>query len=110
MVYFEFFLDTCGLVTDYSTVAYDYLLTNHPIAFVIDDYDDYTIGYAFDNMLDYMPGEKIKNLSDFDVFLNHISEGSDPFKKDRIKISKWANEYQDGNNAERFVKLFRDYN
>ncbi|MBQ9362594.1 MAG: CDP-glycerol glycerophosphotransferase family protein, partial [Bacteroidaceae bacterium] len=55
---YELLAVTDGMITDYSSVAFDYLLVDKPLAFALDDYENYTStrGFVFDDPLQYMPG------------------------------------------------------
>ena len=48
-----------GLVTDYSSVWVDYLLTDRPMAFVATDRDDYDRELYPTDVLDWVPGEVV---------------------------------------------------
>ena len=41
-----------ALITDYSSVAFDFMYLNRPIGYVIDDIKDYKLGFAFSNALE----------------------------------------------------------
>lgn len=77
-----------GLLSDYSSVAVDYLLLNRPIGYILADYEEYakTRGFIFENPLDYMPGEKIYGFADLKKFLGDIDDGKDEWKEARKKI------------------------
>lgn len=79
---------TDALITDYSSVAIDYLLLNKPIAFSLDDYEHYksTRGFVFDSPLDYMPGNHLFSFEDCMIFIQQISAGRDEYQTDREKI------------------------
>lgn len=59
------------LLTDYSSVYIDFLLTGKPIAFVMEDMEMFanSRGFVFDNPINYMPGELITNKESFLKFL-----------------------------------------
>lgn len=47
-----------GLLSDYSSVAVDYLLLDRPLGYVLADYNIYKEkrGFVFEDPLEYMPG------------------------------------------------------
>lgn len=63
-----------ALITDYSSVYYDYLMLDKPIGFVVDDIEDYgkMNGFVFENPLEYMPGEKIVNMEELSSFFEKL--------------------------------------
>ena len=85
---YQFLHYTDGLITDYSSIAIDYLLLNKPIAFTLDDYENYsgTRGFVFDDPKKYMPGHHIYNFEDFKQYIFDVSEGKDIYYKDRRAI------------------------
>lgn len=90
------FVGECDyLLTDYSSIYFDYLLLDRPIGFLIGDIDDYkkNRGFIVDNPEDYMPGMKIKNLKELYLFFDTIVIGKDNYQKERKKISKLVNKY-----------------
>lgn len=95
------------LITDYSSVYFDYLLLDRPIGFTVDDIESYqnTRGFVFDNPLEYMPGPKITNKEMFLQFLESCCNDQDDYKQERQKINDLCNYYQDGNNAKRALHL-----
>jgi CDP-glycerol glycerophosphotransferase (TagB/SpsB family) len=95
-----------ALISDYSSVAFDYLLTDNQLGYVIDDIDDYKLGFAFDNVLDYMPGEKIQTFGDLFHFIDKVSKGEDEFAYERKRVRDLTNKYQDNQNCKRIVEYF----
>ena len=95
--------DTDALITDYSSVSFDYMLLDKPIAYALDDMDDYKIGFAMDNPLDYMPGHHLRTYDDLLAFFNDID--NDKYKEERNKLCDFIHKYRDGNNAERLLKM-----
>ena len=55
---YELLGQTDALMTDYSSVAVDYMLCDKPIAFLLEDYEAYrkNRGFVFEDPLQYMPG------------------------------------------------------
>ena len=85
---YELLNKTDALISDYSSVAIDYLLLDKPIAFALDDFEQYkdARGFVFDNPLDYMPGHHLYNYEDLEKFLTDIANGRDPYADDRQKL------------------------
>ena len=77
-----------ALISDYSSIAVDYLLLDRPIAFVLTDFERYekARGFVFDDPLKYMPGEKIYEFAQLKEFLTHVGENLDLFAGERHRI------------------------
>lgn len=103
---YQIFGEVDGLLTDYSSVYFDFLLTMKPIGFVIDDIEHYgdKRGFTVDDPLEMMPGEKIFNISDLMSFLQDFKNNVDRFYDDRKAINDIANKYKDGNSCQRVIK------
>lgn len=97
-----------SLITDYSSIAIDYLLLDKPIGFTLDDFDKYkeTRGFVFENPLDYMPGYHIYNFSDLIKYIKSVSEKQDLYKEDRKKVINEVHNKCD-NYCERIYKFVR---
>ena len=98
---------TSALVTDYSSVFYDYMLLDRPIAYAIDDFDEYMSrrGFVVDDPEYFMAGEKIKKKDDFYRFIGHVAEGKDPYKAQRNEVNRITHTYIDGNNCKRALEI-----
>ena len=98
------FVGACdALITDYSSIYYDYLLTDKPVAAVWEDIEEYrkNPGFAVDINY-YMKGAfKIYNLQDFEKFIADTANETDELKYERAEINKVVNYSNDGKNAER---------
>lgn len=100
---YEFVGGCDALITDYSSIYFDFLLCDKPIGLVWEDFEEYktAVNFAIDMDTLMRGGEKIYNLDDFGVFLKNVANGTDPLKKERSEISGWANFSSDGKSAER---------
>ena len=104
-------LSVCdSLLTDYSSVYYDYLLCDKPIGLVWEDYEEYKKGqgFALDPDVVYSGGEKIFNVEDFCAYLERIANGEDILKEERTKIKNLSNVYQDANSSKRVSEFIID--
>lgn len=96
--------ETCGLISDYSSISFDYLLLDKPIAYVLSDYDSYKLGFAVDNPKDYMPGSYLYNKEDFNQFLSNIALGVDEESEKRSIVRSIVAKYNDGRVSEKIVE------
>lgn len=89
---YRFIKYTDALISDYSSIAIDYLVLNKPIAFALDDFDMYKKlrGFVFNNPLDFMPGHHVYNFEDLVLFLADIADNQDPFINKRNVIKRVA--------------------
>lgn len=96
-----------ALITDYSSVFYDYLLLDKPLGFTEDDFESYSgkRGFAVEDPDWFRAGEKIKNEKDLSTFINNLCSGKDDFRKRRKEVNDLSNKYQDGQNCLRTLKL-----
>ncbi|MDE5916737.1 MAG: CDP-glycerol glycerophosphotransferase family protein [Oscillospiraceae bacterium] len=94
------------LITDYSSVYFDYLLLDRPIGFTIHDMSNYSHdrGFVFENPDEYMPGEKIKTGENLLDFAESIFSGKDKYKKERQRLCTLFNKYTDGENCRRIIE------
>ena len=95
-----------ALITDYSSVYFDFLYANKPIGLAIPDFELYTSHVK--PVYDYnktVIGEKILTNEDLKTFIKNISEGKDIMYKKRIK-TKYYN--KKGNASKKIVNLLEE--
>lgn len=104
---YDILKDFDALITDYSSVFLDYLLTNKPMIFVTDDIEDYkeANGFYFENPLDYMPGPKVNNFEELIEALKTLDNNALVYNDNRKIVRNFAHEKQDGRDCERLLKL-----
>ena len=93
---YKFLGTTSALITDYSSVFLDYYLLNRPVAFTINDYEEYKEkrGFVFDDVKSLMTGPTISNFDDLLVFLNSVMMSEDEFYVERNEINSIVNSIQ----------------
>ena len=96
------------LLTDYSSVYIDYLLTNKPLAFLMNDFDDYleTRGFVFHNFRDMMPGQFLSSYNDLIEYFDNVFSGKDHFEEQRMKVNDELNLFKD-NFSKRLIDELR---
>lgn len=98
------------LLTDYSSVFYDYLLLNRPIGFMIRDIKEYSRGFFSDDPLSEMPGEKISSLQQLKEFIENCNMRIDPYESERNLIKNKIYKNFDSNNCKRLWNFIKDGN
>ena len=109
----EFLVNCDAMITDYSGIYYDFLLTDRPIAITLDDYEEYKEqkGFVFDDPLEVLKGYYVFTLSDMIEFIQSVCDGKDDYYEERQKIKKLTNDYFDGKSCKRvceFIKMKYD--
>lgn len=92
------------LITDYSSIYFDYLLVDKPIIFFPYDEDKYT-KYDRDFIFQYddmTPGPKCYNQQELhNNILNMLLKDKDIYKEKRNDLCKLAFKFRDGNSSKR---------
>lgn len=85
---YEMLAASDALLTDYSSVAIDYLLVDKPIGYAIDDFEKYgeNRSWCLDNVKDYMAGHHIYTKDDMTRFVSDVADGLDPHREWRARI------------------------
>ncbi|MBC1227104.1 hypothetical protein HB817_08415 [Listeria booriae] len=96
-----------ALITDFSSVYFDYLLLNKPIGFELADMSNYSSGRGFlvDEPLDYMPGAKIRDEVGFLQFIHQIAQNEDIHVLERAKLCVKMNDHHDNKSAKRILEF-----
>lgn len=89
---YEVLTETDALISDYSSVSFDYLILNKPIAFCLDDFELYKKGrgFIFENPLQYMPGHHLYSLEDLKTFIHDVANNIDEYQEDRRRVKALA--------------------
>ena len=94
------------LISDYSSIFFDFLVTGRPILFYIPDIDSYADnrGLYFDPV--NLPGPITKEIEQLGLWINDIDNYKNTFKYDNYeKVRSWAVKYDDGHVCERVLNV-----
>ncbi|MCI8287132.1 MAG: hypothetical protein HFH89_05630 [Lachnospiraceae bacterium] len=98
-----------ALISDYSSAAIDFLLLDRPIAFTLDDLEEYeeSRGFVLNPIRDWIPGEKILSLEDYMEFLQNVTAGKDTAKETRRSLTAKLHDFQDDQSSRRIVEFLK---
>lgn len=94
------------LITDYSSIYYDFLLADKPIVFFNYDFEAYSRNRTLmiDEFDQWAPGHKTKSIEEL---INSIDDAlkKDPFKNDRQRLRNDIHIFKDNRSTERFIEF-----
>ena len=100
---YEVLADADALMTDYSSVYCDFLLTGKPIALTFDDLEQYNQnrGLVMEDITEYVKGRYLYTLEDLKGFLLDLRDDRDPEQAARKQACDYYNHWQDDGSAAR---------
>lgn len=103
-------VENCGaLLTDYSSIYYDYLFLDRPICFMIGDMEAYKRGFIIDDPLSEMTGPKIRTVPELIAFMDDVLAGKDDYRRERAALKDRVFKYQDDRNCERLFSFLQEH-
>ena len=96
------------VITDYSSLGYDFLLLNKPLLYNLYDYDKYVAdrGLSYEPYEDFCPGRIVTNTAQLQSALEDLAKGVDGYEEKRQRLMRLFHKYPDGNSANRCVAYF----
>lgn len=100
---YEFIANCDALITDYSSVYYDYTLCDKPIAVIWEDIEEYKKypGFAVDLDEVLKGAEKIYTEQQLSKFIKDVADGKDNLQTERREVCKMSNYAADGKSTQR---------
>lgn len=100
---YEFLTETDALISDYSSVYYDYLMLERPIALAIEDLEDFSSKWPmfFDDFKANYKCPYLYTIDDLKKFISDTSKDIDEYEDERIKARDRFFDYTDGKTCER---------
>ncbi len=95
-----------ALISDYSSVAIDYLLLDRPIAFTLSDLDEYenSRGFVLNPIEEWLPGYKLYSFEDFKGFIKDVIDGTDSSSSVRKDLKKKLHDFDDDGSSRRILE------
>ncbi|MGI6464925.1 MAG: CDP-glycerol glycerophosphotransferase family protein [Methanobacterium sp.] len=96
------------LITDYSSVYFDFLLLDRPILFTPTDIQEYSRrGFALEPYDFWAPGPKVCSQSKLMEELEKFNDNPNYYQKERNTINELVNIHKDGNSSKRVWNLIK---
>jgi len=98
------------LITDYSSIAVDYLLIDNPIVYTIRDVDEYSTkhGLMTEPFDAWAPGETVRDYKGLKAAISEALFGEDRYKGKREQMRRIMHKYNDAESTRRVLDLARD--
>ena len=105
----ELLIITDILITDYSSIYFDFLLLNRPILLFTYDYDKYITewGIYYDHLEEIAPGPLLYTGQELIEAIKNISKIDKEYEAKRIELRDFFNAYVDGNSSERLLRFLK---
>lgn len=97
-----------ALISDYSSAAVDFMLLDRPIAFMLEDVEEYgqSRGFVFDNIREWLPGEELFTPEDVCAFVEEVADNRDITADKRRGLRSRMHKYCDDHNCRRILETF----
>lgn len=102
---YEFVGGCDALITDYSSIYYDYTLCDRPIALIWEDIEEYKKKPGLVDGYEYLTqgAEKVYTIDELKGFIGRVANGEDLLKTERRFIRDLTNYSSDGKSSKRVV-------
>ena len=99
-----------ALITDYSSVAIDYICIDKPLIFTVDDIEEFSNNRGLLRTYDLIKitGEKVSDIYELTEAINHLDTNDFKHSLERNKVAKIINKYCDSENCKRVCEMFLD--
>lgn len=93
-----------AMITDYSSIGYDFMPLDRPLAFSVDDLELWSenVGFINEDILSNMPGNILKSAEDLIHFISHLSE--DEYAVERRSLEKKYHDHATKSSTERTIE------
>lgn len=107
---YEFLTQTDALITDYSSVYYDYLMLKRPVALAVEDYDDFNAKWElfYNTIESFKENYKcpyLYDIEDLKKFIKDVVTDNDEYEEERIKALNKFYDFPDNKVCERLYNF-----
>lgn len=98
-----------ALISDYSSAAVDFMLLDRPIAFMLEDVEEYekSRGFVFDNIREWLPGAEIFAFEDICDFVKEVAAGQDLTAQKRHMLKEKMHCFDDDQSCRRILEALQ---
>lgn len=95
-----------ALISDYSSAAVDYMLLDRPIAFMLEDVEEYeqSRGFVFDKIKEWIPGKEIFCFEEICDFVEEIATRRDTSAEKRRMLREKMHRFDDDQSCRRILE------
>ena len=99
------------LITDYSSIFYDFLVLDRPVIFSPFDLEEYQRidRELYENYTDAVPGPVCKNWNEVIIELEKYFSNEDSYQTERKSVFNQFFKYSDKQNSERIINTITNY-
>lgn len=113
MQLYEFLTETDALITDYSSVYYDYLLLERPVALAVEDFEEFSNRWdlfysSFDEFKKNYECPYLNTVDDLKKFIKDVAENNDDFEQARLKARNKFYTYPDNKSCQRLYEYMNE--
>ncbi|MEZ8024946.1 CDP-glycerol glycerophosphotransferase family protein [Vibrio sp. 1F255] len=97
------------LISDYSSIYFDFMILNKPIVFLVPDKEQYEKsrgGFVLEPFESWTPGSKVVTQKALLDEISEIKNGNDKYSDKRNEVNHIINKFNDNKNCERVYKFF----
>lgn len=94
-----------GLISDYSSIAFSFMLLDRPVGFVLSDMDSYSRGFSVEDPESYLAGHRIYHFEEFFAFLEDVCQEDDPHGPARRALTDRLFIHRDGQTCRRITEI-----
>ena len=93
------------LVSDYSSIFFDFLITGKPVLFYVPDLSDYEDYHGLYFDVNELPGPATDNLEEICNYINNIKNVNEEYKKKYLSMKNICAPFENGNSTDLLIDI-----